>query len=110
MNTNFRSVLAFAALLAIGARSAISPRYAFAADLPSGGSALLGEQQPGTATAGAPKAEIAEPAYNFGTALSGPPINHVFLIKNVATDRSRSGKSPRRADALPPSPAKPSSR
>jgi hypothetical protein len=83
MNTNFRSVLALAALLAIGARSTISPRYAFAADLPSGGSALLGEQQPGTATAGAPKAEIAEPAYNFGTALSGPPINHVFLIKNV---------------------------
>jgi len=85
MNTNFRSALALAALLAIGARSAAPMRYAFAADLPSGGSALLGEQQPGTTAAGAPKAEVTEPAYNFGTALSGPPINHVFMIKNVGS-------------------------
>ena len=85
MNTKFRSALALAALLALGARPAISPRYAFADDLPSAGSALLGEQQPGTAAAGAPKAEVAEPAFNFGTALSGPPINHVFMIKNVGS-------------------------
>jgi hypothetical protein len=82
MNTNFRSALALAALVAIGARSATPARYAFAADLPSAGSALLGEQ-PGTAAAGVPKAEVADPAYNFGTALSGPPISHVFMIKNV---------------------------
>ena len=93
MNTNVRSVLALAALLAIGARSTVSPRYASAADLPSAGSALLGEQQPGTATAGAPKAEVAEPAYNFGTALSGPPINHVFMIKNVGNATARDQES-----------------
>jgi hypothetical protein len=85
MNTKFYSALALAALLAIGARPAISPRYVFADDLPSAGSALLGEQQTGTAEAGAPKAEVAEPTFNFGTALSGPPINHVFMIKNVGS-------------------------
>ena len=85
MNTNLRSALALAALLALGASSAKSARYAFAADLPSAGSALLGEQQPGTAAAGAPKAQVAEPTYNFGTALSGPPLNHVFMIKNVGS-------------------------
>ena len=82
MNTNVRSALALAAVLAIGARTVTPARLALAADLPSAGSALLGEQ-PGTAAAGAPKIEVAEPAYNFGTALSGPPISHVFMIKNV---------------------------
>lgn len=82
MNTNVRSALALAAMLAIGARTVTPARLALAADLPSAGSALLGEQ-PGTAAAGAPKIEVAEPAYNFGTALSGPPISHVFMIKNV---------------------------
>lgn len=82
MNTNVRSALALAAVLAIGARTVTPARLALAADLPSAGSALLGEQ-PGAAAAGAPKIEVAEPAYNFGTALSGPPISHVFMIKNV---------------------------
>jgi len=84
MNTNTRSVLALAAIVAIGACAAAPTRLARAADLPSAGSALL-EQQPGTATTGAPKAEVTEAAYNFGTALSGPPISHVFMIKNVGT-------------------------
>ena len=80
-----RSVLALAAILAVGARCATPARYALAADLPSAGSGLLGEHQTGTAAAGTAKAEVTEPAYNFGTALSGPPINHVFMIKNVGT-------------------------
>lgn len=82
MKTDVCSVLALAAMLAIGAWSIGSVRRALAADLPSAGSALLGEQ-PGAAAAGAPKAQVVEPAYNFGTALSGPPLNHVFMIKNV---------------------------
>lgn len=82
MNTNVCSALALAALLAIGARSVAPVRYALAADLPSGGSALLGEQ-PGAVAAGAPKAQVVEPAYNFGTALSGPPVDHVFMVKNA---------------------------
>jgi hypothetical protein len=77
-----RPALAFGALLAISARAGTLAPYALAVDLPSGGSALLGEQ-PGVAAAGGPKAEIGEPAYNFGTALSGPPVNHVFMVKNV---------------------------
>jgi hypothetical protein len=82
MKINVCSALAFAALLAIGVRSVTSARYAWAADLPSGGSALLGEQ-PAAPSAGTPKAQVVEPAYNFGTALSGPPLDHVFMIKNV---------------------------
>ncbi|MGH7915036.1 MAG: DUF1573 domain-containing protein, partial [Candidatus Binataceae bacterium] len=74
--------MAIAALLAIGAPFVTPSRHAFAADLPSAGSALLG-QETGAAAAGAPKAEVAQPAYNFGTALSGPSINHVFMIKNA---------------------------
>lgn len=73
------SALALALMLAIAAPT----RCALAADLPSAGSSLLGEQQPGAGTEGTPKAEVTEPAYNFGTALSGPPINHAFMIKNV---------------------------
>jgi len=84
MNTNVCSALALAALLAIGARSVAPARYALAADLPSGGSALLGEQT-GVAAAGTPKAQVVEPAYNFGTALSGPPVSHVFMIKNAGS-------------------------
>jgi hypothetical protein len=79
MNTNLHSALALAALIAIGMYTGAS---AGAADLPSAGSALLGEQS-GPAAAGVPKAEVGEPSYNFGTALSGPPISHVFMIKNV---------------------------
>jgi hypothetical protein len=82
MRTNFRSALGFFALLAIGACFAAPIRYAFADDLPSAGSALLGEQH-GTASAGVPKAQVGDPTFNFGTALSGPPINHAFMIKNV---------------------------
>jgi len=80
-----RSVLALAAILAVGAQFATPARYALAADLPSAGAGLLGEHQTGTGAAGAARAEVTEPAYNFGTALSGPPINHVFMIKNVGT-------------------------
>jgi hypothetical protein len=83
MKINIRSALTLAAMLAVGAQFATPARYALADDLPSAGSALLGEQQPGATAAGTPKAEVAEPTYNFGTALSGPPLNHVFMIKNV---------------------------
>ena len=82
MKTNLSSALAMAALLAIGALSAMPARYVVAADLPAAGSGLLG-QEPGAPAAGTPKAEVAQPSYNFGTALSGPPLNHVFMIKNV---------------------------
>ncbi|HVA40936.1 MAG TPA: DUF1573 domain-containing protein, partial [Candidatus Binataceae bacterium] len=71
-----------AALLAIGALATTPARYALAADLPAAGSGLLG-QEPGAAAAGAPRAEVAEPAYNFGTAPGGPPLNHAFMVKNV---------------------------
>lgn len=54
----------------------------FAADLPSAGSQLLGAGTPAISGSG-PKAEIAEPVYKFGSALSGPPIKHVFTIRNV---------------------------
>ncbi|HLJ44009.1 MAG TPA: hypothetical protein VKT12_07290, partial [Candidatus Binataceae bacterium] len=67
-----RSVLALAAILAVGAQFATPARYALAADLPSAGAGLLGEHQTGTGAAGAARAEVTEPAYNFGTALSGP--------------------------------------
>ena len=82
MNTNVSSGLLLAALLAMSAPWATPARLALAADLPSAGSGLLGSESIAPA-AGAPKAEIAEPVYNFGTALSGPPIKHVFMIKNI---------------------------
>lgn len=82
MKINPRSTLALAAAIGAGALFLVSAQNALAADLPSGGSALLGEQ-PGPAAAGAPKVQVLEPAYNFGTAPSGPPLNHVFMIKNV---------------------------
>lgn len=82
MNTNLSCGLLLAALLAIGAPCIALAHSALAADLPSAGAGLLGPE-PGVASAEAPKAEIAEPVYNFGTALSGPPIEHVFMIKNV---------------------------
>ncbi|HVB81262.1 MAG TPA: DUF1573 domain-containing protein [Candidatus Binataceae bacterium] len=82
MNTNLRPALALAAMLAIGAPCTTPAHYAFAAELPSAGSALLGPE-PGAVAAGAPRAEVADPVYNFGTALSGPPISHVFMLKNV---------------------------
>ena len=56
----------------------------FADDLPSGGSALLGEGAH-PAAPGTPRIEVADPVYNFGTALSGPPLRHVFTIKNVGS-------------------------
>lgn len=82
MNTNLCSGLLLAALLAMGAPCIALAHSALAADLPSAGAGLLG-REPGAASAEAPKAEIAQPVYNFGTALSGPPIEHVFMIKNV---------------------------
>jgi Protein of unknown function (DUF1573) len=84
MNTNLRSSLTLAALIAVGAYLVAPARCAFAADLPSAGSALLGEQ-PGAATTGTPKADVAEPTYDFGSAPGGPPIKHVFMIKNVGS-------------------------
>src|SRR6202048_790442 len=82
MNTNVRSgFLLLAALFALGGPGAASARNGYAADLPSAGSNLLTPQS-GAPAGEAPKAEIAEPVYNFGTALSGPPIQHVFMIKN----------------------------
>ena len=56
----------------------------FADDLPSGGSALLGEGTHPVAP-GTPRIEVSEPVYNFGTALSGPQLRHVFTIKNVGS-------------------------
>ncbi len=71
--------LSLAFLLTLGADAP-----AAGGDLPSGGSALLGE---GTrpAVSGTPRIEVAEPVYNFGTALSGAPLRHVFTIKNVGS-------------------------
>src|SRR5713226_7855159 len=34
---------------------------------------------------GVPKAEAIDPMYNFGTAPSGPPVKHVFKIRNAGT-------------------------
>ena len=34
---------------------------------------------------GIPKAEIIDPVFNFGTAPSGPPVKHVFKIRNAGT-------------------------
>jgi hypothetical protein len=34
---------------------------------------------------GIPKAEAIDPIYNFGTAPSGPPVKHVFKIRNAGT-------------------------
>jgi uncharacterized protein DUF1573 len=34
---------------------------------------------------GIPKVEAIDPIYNFGTAPSGPPVNHVFKIRNAGT-------------------------
>jgi hypothetical protein len=34
---------------------------------------------------GIPKAEAIDPIYNFGTAPSGPPVNHVFKVRNAGT-------------------------
>ena len=34
---------------------------------------------------GIPKAEAIDPTYNFGTARSGRPVNHVFKIRNAGT-------------------------
>ncbi len=65
-----------AALLAL-----VVPR-AWAADLPSAGSELLGGA-PGALATAAPKIEAVDPAYDFGSALSGPPVKHVFTIRNV---------------------------
>jgi hypothetical protein len=40
----------------------------------------------GTASGnGVPKAEAIDPIYNFGTAPSGPPLTHVFKIRNAGT-------------------------
>jgi hypothetical protein len=50
-------------------------------DLPSGGSALLGESAR-PAPPGTPRIEVVDPIYNFGTALSGAPLRHVFTIRN----------------------------
>lgn len=52
-----------------------------AGNLPSGGSALLGGQS-GAVTPGTPRAEVAAPVYDFGKAPSGPPIKHVFMVRN----------------------------
>lgn len=62
-----------------------TPR-AWAADLPSAGSELLGggslgeSSAPGTA---APAAQAVDPIYNFGRAPGGPPIEHVFTLRNA---------------------------
>jgi len=49
----------------------------------SGGlSALI---QGPASSGGIPKAEAIDPLFNFGTAPSGPPVKHVFMIRNAGT-------------------------
>ncbi len=74
----------FGALLGIFLTLGPDAPASFADDLPSGGSALLGESTH-PAAPGTPRIEVADPVYNFGTALSGPPLRHVFTIKNVGS-------------------------
>lgn len=76
------AALALCASLPGGLISAAPGARALAADLPSAGSQLLGGGAPAVTGPG-PRAEIAEPVYNFGSALSGPPVKHVFAIRNV---------------------------
>jgi Protein of unknown function (DUF1573)/Flagellar-associated PapD-like len=71
-----------AALLGTRLTPGVPGGRAWAADLPSAGSQLLGAATP-SISGTVPKAEVAEPVYNFGTALSGPPIKHVFTVRNV---------------------------
>src|SRR5581483_7104324 len=72
-----------AALIALGlcAGSGLSVPRAWAADLPTAGSELLGTGA--VSGAPAPLAEAVDPVYNFGTALSGPPVRHTFTIRNA---------------------------
>jgi hypothetical protein len=74
MSADFRAAFVFASLLALGALAA-RPHAALAADAPS-------VSAPVSVSAKAPKAEVADPIYNFGTALSGQPLKHVFEIHN----------------------------
>jgi hypothetical protein len=82
MKTNLRLILVMVLAATLALCAANPAALAEAADLPSAGSALLGGHT-GTVPAAAPRIEVAEPVYDFGTALSGPPISHVFMIKNV---------------------------
>lgn len=74
------------ALHAVGSM-AFAPMRARAAELPSAGSGLLGGGSFGTAGgvsgAAAPAAQAVDPVYNFGSTLGGPPIKHVFTIRNT---------------------------
>jgi len=41
--------------------------------------------QGSASSGGVPKAEAIDPTYNFGAAPSGPPVKHVFKIRNAGT-------------------------
>ncbi len=82
MRVDIRAASALAALLAIGALISARPSSAPAADLPSAGAGLL-VPAPGAVSAKVPRVEVANPIYNFGTALSGQPLRHVFEIRNA---------------------------
>jgi Protein of unknown function (DUF1573)/Flagellar-associated PapD-like len=82
MGTEFRAGFAAIALLLVSAAVATSPFAAAGADLPSGGSELANPLSGGI-SAQEPKAEVTDPIYNFGSTLSGPPLTHVFVIRNA---------------------------
>ena len=80
-----------AALLAVGVLIAGPAMDALATDLPSAGAGLLGPA-PGAPGTAAPRADVADPVYNFGTALSGPPLKHAFMIRNAGGAPLKIGK------------------
>lgn len=66
--------------------SAGSASTSTSANQPGGANGGLSPLIQGQASSGGiPKAEAIDPIYNFGTAPSGPPVKHVFKLRNAGT-------------------------
>ncbi|MGC8494689.1 MAG: DUF1573 domain-containing protein [Syntrophobacteraceae bacterium] len=64
----------FAVLLFFCLPIFFSPAFAAASQIPP-----VQQQQPGDT----PKIQVANPAYDFGSALQGVTVEHVFTVKNT---------------------------
>src|SRR5262249_55638578 len=65
------------------ASTAMTPKIVRSLAIAIVAAAIIAVAPPGALAAGEPSLEIEHASYNFGTVLNGPPVKHVFELKNV---------------------------
>ena len=80
----YRRIRAVAGAAAIAAVVVIAPAMATSAEAQSGAPQTQAAGA-GQSAAQGPKADAIDPNYDFGTVFNGPPIRHVFKIRNAGS-------------------------